>query len=37
LTVEELTQIINGGQVGIEERRRLTAAAQRALKENPWR
>ena len=36
LTVEELTQIVNGGQTGIEERRRLTAAAQRALKENPW-
>ena len=36
-TVEQGTQIINGGQIGIEERLRLTAAAKRALLESPWR
>lgn len=36
-TVEAVTQIVNGGQTGLEERRRLTAVAQRALASNPWR
>lgn len=35
-SVEAVTQIVNGGQTGIDERRRLTVAAQRALQENPW-
>ena len=36
-TVEQATKIINGGQIGIEERLRLVGAAKRALLENPWR
>ena len=36
-SVEDVTQIVNGGQTGIEDRRRLTVAAQRALLVNPWK
>lgn len=35
-SVEDVTQLVNGGQTGIDERRRLTTAAKRALQENPW-
>lgn len=37
MDVETVTKIVNGGQIGLDERRRLTAAAQRALLANPWK